>query len=359
MSAADHRLGVTLRSYRLPLRAPWVSAAGTVGERRGWLLALRDGAGRVGYGECAPLPAAGTEAPELAEGWLTHWAAAADGARRSHLETALGATAAPPAVRCAIESALLDLRARAAGLPLARYLRPRAARRLRVNAAVGPLDDGVVERMEEAWLSGFRVFKVKAGVRAPADERARLAHLAGRLPGGLLRVDANGAWSREEALAMVEALNELPVESLEEPLAEPDPAFFSLLQRRARFPIALDESLSPLRGLGPGRFLAPRSVGRLVLKPPVLGGIGPALALAARARRAGVGCVVTTTLEGAAGGWLAAQLAAAVDDGLTAHGLATGGWLAEDLGAPPPVAEGTVELPAGEGLGFQPADGLC
>ena len=302
------------------------------------------------------MPHAGTETFEAAETWLTRWRDAADGAHRSHLETALTTTTAPPAVRCAIECALLDLRAQASGRPLARCLSLAAPERVNVNAAVGGLDEGVVARMEEAWLEGYRVFKVKVGLHPVDEERQCLRHLSDRLPGGLLRLDANGAWRPEEALAMVDALNELPVESLEEPVGEHDLAFLALLQRRARFPLALDESLARVDLEALFRW---RHVRRLVLKPTVLGGVTPTKALARRARAAGMSVVVTTTLEGAAGGWLAAHLAAAVGDGLAAHGLATGDWFAEDIGAPPSIDGGAIELGGVRGLGFTPENGLC
>lgn len=351
-----NRLRIELRPYRLPLRAPWVSAAGVVEERRGWLLALYDSRGHIGYGECAPLPQAGTESHDEAGAWLSRWRDAADGAHRSHLETALTTTTAPPAARCAIECALLDLRASATGRPMARCLDIAAPDRVKVNAAVGGLDDGVVERMEAAWLEGYRVFKVKVGLNPVEEERRRLRHLADRLPGGLLRLDANGAWKPEEALTMVDAMNELPVESLEEPIREHDLAFLALLQRRARFPLALDESLARVDLEALFRW---RHVRRLVLKPTVLGGVTPTMELARRARAAGMSVVITTTLEGAAGGWLAAHLAAAAGDGTAAHGLATGVWFAEDIGTPPAVVAGAIDLGGARGLGFRPENGLC
>ena len=50
-----------LQSYSLPLRDPWPSAEGDVTERRGWIVALEDDAGRVGLGDAAPFPGFGLE----------------------------------------------------------------------------------------------------------------------------------------------------------------------------------------------------------------------------------------------------------------------------------------------------------
>ena len=51
----------TVHPYRLPLRSPWLTAGASVGERSGCLLRLRSDCDHCGYGDCAPLPASGTE----------------------------------------------------------------------------------------------------------------------------------------------------------------------------------------------------------------------------------------------------------------------------------------------------------
>src|SRR2546422_290149 len=50
-----------LQPYTLPLRDAWPSADGNVNDRRGWILALEDGSGRVGLGDAAPFPGFGLE----------------------------------------------------------------------------------------------------------------------------------------------------------------------------------------------------------------------------------------------------------------------------------------------------------
>jgi L-alanine-DL-glutamate epimerase-like enolase superfamily enzyme len=79
--------------------------------------------------------------------------------------------------------------------------------------------------------------------------------LAQALPtGGALRLDANGAWDRETAGRFVAGLAELtidglPIDALEEPLAEPVDQDLAALQNAAPFAIALDESLARRPGL--------------------------------------------------------------------------------------------------------------
>lgn len=350
-----------LRPYALPLRAPWRTAAGTLSVREGWLLRLETEDGRHGYGDCAPLPAAGTETAARAAAALAgHLRRLAgkpvDAALRELLPDAC------PAARCAVECALLDLAAQAADTPLADFLRGApCARRIAVNAALGDLIRVGEPAVHAACAEGYRVIKVKVGC-APVDaEIARLAELAALLPQGIrLRLDANRAWSAQDAARFVAAAQDLPIDLLEEPLADPQPAALApalaQLQADCRFPLALDES-GP-RDVDDAFFAAP-PVRRLVLKPPRLGGLRPALAIARRAAETGVSgvdCVVTSTLESACGVLAAAHLAAALGNDL-AHGLATSAWLTENTGLPPALDGAWIELPAGAGLGFVAHEG--
>jgi o-succinylbenzoate synthase len=342
-----------VRAYRLPLRRTWQSARGTLGSRAGWLVCARGG-GLAGYGDCAPLPAAGTETPERALAALSHWRQAAEG---KPLEAALrlvsGDRTPCPAARFAVESALLDLAARREGLPLRHWLSPRPRDTVAVNGTLGTLGDLTPRMLRDGIAAGFRVLKVKVGLREPGEELQRLAELAPHLPAGAgFRLDANGAWTRADAVRMIDGLNALPVESLEEPLREPEATHLRRLQSMARFPLALDESL---HRPGHGIELGAIPVRRIVLKPAVLGSVGLTLQMAEEAAGLGIQVVLTSLIESAAGIWTSLQLAAAVPSTL-AHGLATSDWLKRDLGPAPAVVEGRIRLPREAGSGFQPDD---
>ncbi|MEO0034980.1 MAG: hypothetical protein RLZZ501_1003 [Pseudomonadota bacterium] len=322
-----------LPSYALRLARPWRSAAGGAARRRGWLVRVEDEAGRVGWGDSpAPLPDPGDDAPA---GLLAALAAPLPG--RTPQQALAGLAPSPAAF--GLEVALLDLLARQRGLPLARLLAPDAAARVAVNAVV-PFD-GVAG----AIADGFSVIKLKLGLAPWREEVAALRRLV--LPDGVrLRLDANQAWSRDEAAAVIAALAGLPIDSLEEPLRDPDPAVLAGLQAAAHFSLALDESLEP------GKLPDPVSVRRLVLKPARLGGLRATLALAREARRGGLEVVVTTLVESAVGVAATAALAAALDP--LAHGLATASWLAEDVAAPLPIVGGFIDVTAHEGHGVRP-----
>jgi len=188
------------------------------------------------------------------------------------------------------------------------------------------------------------VIKLKLGLAPVGVEIGRLQRLGEGLPPGIrLRLDANQAWGLDEAIRLLDAAGNLPVESIEEPLASPDPAALRRLQQRTPISLALDESLvrfdlDELLGAPPVR--------RVVLKPMALGGARAALRLARRLHEAGMETVVTTTTDSAVGVWTAVHLAAALGQGGggMAHGLATSRWLAEDLAKAPRIEKGAVRL---------------
>jgi len=344
----------TFAPYRLPLRQPWTSARGGFAVREGWLVRLVTDAGMIGYGDCAPLPQAGTESMDSAVACLSGWAATLPGLS---LESALGrvtaGAAGAPAARCGLETALLDLLAQQAGLPLARWLNPGSSAAVKVNAALGGLDSQMAGRALTAVAEGYSVLKLKVGLAAGSEEIPLLHDLVRCLPAGVfLRLDANCAWNEREAEDFLGALDGLPVESVEDPLAKPDMAGWARLQAKVPFPLAADESL---RIMGADAVFSQPPVRRVVLKPMVLGGLVTALALARRAREAAVECVVTTTVDSAVGVTAALHLAAAVANDL-AHGLATSAWLEGDVGMPPLPAGGVLQLGNCPGLGRLPGE---
>lgn len=352
-SGGPHIRSASVHPYRLVLQRPWRTRHGTRQRREGWLLRIDTEDGCTGWGDCAPLPEAGTETPAEAESVLRAAAEELSGQPQPMLPPLGEQWAGKPAARCAMETALLDLSARRVGQPLARHLNPSARVAVEANAVLGAIDQDLNDRALSAAAAGFSVLKVKVGISQPREELARLRLLARGLPPNVrLRLDANGAWGFEDAAWWLSKLADLPVECVEEPLARARCPALAELQRRAPCPIALDESL---HRLGLEEVLAARAVRRLVLKPTALGGPVATVATAKRAYEAGLECVVTTTLESAIGVAAAAHVAAAIDGGL-AHGLATADWLATDVARR--LAGGALlRLPEAPGLGVAP-DGV-
>ncbi|NEX22703.1 o-succinylbenzoate synthase [Thiorhodococcus mannitoliphagus] len=341
-----------IHPYDLPLRRPWESAKGRFARRYGFMIEVRSESLR-GFGDCAPLPEAGTETLEQAEQQLPELQERLRGTKPESLMEEIGSELdALPATRFALECALLDLISKRARVSLRRHLSAAARDRLPVNIAAGPLASVTAEAAREYYDQGFHVLKIKVGIEDPAIELERLAELFELIPPDLgLRLDANGAWSFDQAKSMVDALARLPIESLEEPLREPTSEQLAELQSGIPFPLARDESLR--RRLDAETDMTSLGVRRLVLKPAVLGGLQRTLDVARAATDAGMEVVITSLIETAAGLWPTAQLAAATRSSIP-HGLSTSDWLAQDLGSAPVLKDGFIQLPLCAGSGFTP-----
>lgn len=304
--------------YALAFRQPWQTSRGELVTRHGRLLRLQSADGLTGWGDCAPLPEFG----------ISDDAAAA----------------------FAEECAQLDLIAQRAGLPLNAWLSGEPPMtNLTVNRNFGPILKCTQENLRQAAAEGFSVAKFKVGVAPLPDEIAALHHLAAALPAGLhLRLDANRAWSFADARSFIAASAGLPIEGLEEPLAEPTPACLAELQSAAAFPLAIDESIHLLDA----HFFRHPPVRRLVIKPARHGGLLASVELALRARASGIEVVVTSSLESACGLLACAHLAAAVAPDAV-HGLATADLFLEDTGNAPSIINARLNLPTVPGLGFE------
>ncbi len=334
-----------IRPYALALRRPWVSARGATGVRRGWLLRLDTDRGLRGWGDCAPWPAAGTVSPRVAGMQLAWLAGRSAGVPLGRWLQRVAGLSGP--VRFACEAAALDVLGQLLHRPLRRLLIPRAPDAVPVNAALGPLDRAIGRRLDAAAERGFRVVKIKLGMRPAAVELAALARLIPGLGGVALRLDVNGAWSLREARRALARCGRWPLEAVEAPCAGMALPELARWQHAVSYPLALDEEVRRAAAVA-------GAVRRWILKPTVHG-LGGVVELAERARRAGVQVVLTSTLESAVGLMAVAQAAAALGTANVAQGLGTADWLAADTAAFPQTRDGVLRLPGEPGLGVHPA----
>lgn len=337
-------MSVDVTRFALPLERPLSTARGDISVRRGFV--VRGAVGDVqGVGEATPLP-----------GWTESY----DDCRRAlDLVDDLGAALAAnvlddaPAARHAVSLALFDARARGEGVSLARFLvgdGGDVAETVAVNATVG--DERLTETADAvtaAVASGYDCVKLKVGVGPVERDVERVVAAREAAAEVALRVDANGAWTTDEATRFVERVAErgVDLEYVEQPLDAADVAGHASFRERCPFRVAVDETLATSTV---DEILARAAADVLVLKPMALGGVDQALAVAEQAREAGLGSVVTTTIDAVVARTGALHVAAALGDP-PACGLATGDFLSRDLAADPaPVVDGEMTVPAGPGL---------
>ncbi|KAF2418080.1 mandelate racemase/muconate lactonizing enzyme family protein [Microbacterium sp. B35-30] len=188
----------------------------------------------------------------------------------------------------AIDIALFDVKARRAGLPLAKLL---GAHRdsVRVyntsggylNTPLGEVLDNV-DRSIEAGLGGIKLKVGQPDVRADLD-RVHAVHerIAGRVP---LMVDANQQWDRSTALTCGRLLEEFGLAWIEEPIDAHDFVGLSDLAARLDTPIASGEMLSGVADVA--RLIEQRGADIVQADAPRLGGVSPYLRVAELADQA-------------------------------------------------------------------------
>jgi o-succinylbenzoate synthase len=317
----------TLLRLSIPFRDPFVTSGGVVTARELVVLRLEGSDGTAGWGEAAPF--------EPYDGVPLERAVAAlsgGGGRR------------PPQARAAEEIARLDLEARQEGRPLAEPAKD--ALPVNLTLPAGPPEEAAA-RAREGIRAGYACFKLKVGLPDDADRVAAVRAAVGPWPA--LRVDANRAWSVEQAVASIRAIEAHDVEFVEQPCRSLE----ELRQVRGRVstPIAADESVGTLRAVR--RAVELEACDVVNVKLASAGGFRAAREALALARSSGLGSFLSSTLDGPWGIAAALQLAAAEDVKL-ACGLATLDLFdARIATALPRPRNGTLRVPAGPGLGVE------
>ena len=328
------------------MRAPFSAAWGAAATRELLLLRLTSADGHTGFGEAAPLPGydgvAVADVMAALEDCRT-LLQDADADEHAPLLAACRERAVLPQAVAAIDLALWDLAGKRAKEPLWRLLGAVEAPPVTVNATIGATDRaGAAAEAARAAAERFGTIKVKVGVGDDAGRLAAVRAVTGREIA--LRVDANGTWSPEEALAALAALASIGLELCEEPCSGL-PAI-ARVSADAAVPIAIDETVAR-----PGA-LERRVCDSVCLKVARSGGVSALLATAARARSLGYRVYLASTLDGPLGIAAALHAAAAIGPDRPC-GLATLG-LFEGRMDPLRARDGRVSVPAGSGLG----DGL-
>jgi len=328
----------SVRRVTARLREPFVTAGGEMTERELLLLTVQDGEGHAGHGEAAPLRAAPAEIEAALRDCLPVLAEHEAAQRQAALGQCAAAAALPEAL-AAVDLALWDLAGQRAGAPVWRLLGASRPPEVSVNATIASPDRlGAARLAAAARERGFRTVKVKVGL---GDDAGRLA--AVRAAAGTemaIRLDANGAWTVEQARAALTALAPVGIQLCEEPVHGLDQ--IAALRVDCPVPIAIDESASE-----PGA-LDRRVCDAVCLKVASCGGISGLLEAWRTARSAGYDVYLASSLDGPLGIAAALHAAALIRPEL-ACGLATLGMFA--AGDPLAPRSGAMIPSPGSGLG--------
>jgi L-alanine-DL-glutamate epimerase-like enolase superfamily enzyme len=323
---------LAISELELPLVHPFTIARGTADVARTAIFRLRWN-GLEGFGECAPSERYHESVASVRDTFAGRPLASED-----PYDTIALLANLPPAARCGLDVALYDLIGKDLERPLWRLLGVDPADAPVTSFTVGiDTPEMMLAKLEE--IREHPIVKVKLGfpgdVEVVAAMRARYT--------GVLRVDANEAWTPEEAVAKLADLARLGVEFCEQPIPAGTPERLRWIRERTSVPLVTDEDsrdatdLAALAGCVDG----------INIKLVKCGGIRGALAMIATARALGLKIMLGCMVESAILSTAAAQLSPLVD------------WADLDgpfLTASDPFAgvsydRGKIVLPDGPGLG--------
>jgi len=210
------------------------------------------------------------------------------------------------AAKCALDIALHDLVGKRLGMSV-RELVDLPGPIPATDFTLG-IDEPAVVAERASRAVDFPALKIKVG--GPSDVATLEAVRA--VYGGPLRVDANTAWSLEDARSLIPALVRLGVELIEQPFPARRLDLLRVLQAESPLPIVADESAVTIDDLD----ALVDVVAAVNVKLAKCGGIGPARRMLARARELGfrtfLGCMEETSV-GIAASAAVAPLAEWVD----------------------------------------------
>ena len=346
---------VVLRLLRMPLVKPFVTGAQRTAVRPFILVEVR-AEGLSGFGECVAMadPYYTEETVETAWHILKDFAAPALVGRPLERpeETAavLGRIRGNRMAKAALEAAVWDWFGRKRGISLRDML---GGVRERVPAGVSlgiyPSLRDLLQDVEKHLAEGYRRIKIKIKPGWDAEALAAIRRAFGDIP---LSADANMAYPPSDVEA-VKRLDDYGLLYIEEPLATDDLRHYARLQAQMATAVCLDETV---RGAADVERALELGAGRVInVKAGRVGGLKEILRIHELAQKAGVPLWCGGMLESGVG--RAMNLAVAALPGFVYPGdlSASNRYYPRDIVIPPAVlnADGTVDVPAGPGLGVE------
>ncbi len=335
--------------YRLKFNFKAGTSRGVLEERLVYFIKITDSDDRLyGLGECAPLAGLSIDDIDTIEEklnvcmeLLAEKALPETPDEVYYLSEEL-AGKAYPAIRFGLEMAMLDLLQGGKRLLFSNeFYFSRAPIPINGLIWMGSKRE-MLNQGRDKIKAGFRCIKMKVGAINFDEE----LHVIESLRYGLaekeltLRVDANGAFTAENALVHLEKLCQFDIHSIEQPIMPGNEIEMARLCKTTPVPIALDEELigrsADKRELL--KFIRPQYI---ILKPSLLGGFMETLDWIRQAGEMHIGWWITSALESNIGLNAIAQFTKKVDNGMV-HGLGTGGLFANNIPSPLRISEGNL-----------------
>lgn len=318
--------------HPLKLYRPAGTSRGVIHQKECWYVKLVDETGVTGLGEVSFIPGLSVEDPEEIEIQLDHVCKLIS---RGEMDPAQELPALP-GIQFALESAKLDLE--------------RGGERLLfpsdyTSGKAGILINGLIwmgrrsfmkKQIRDKLNQGFRVLKMKVGALDEKEELEVLSWIRSEYGTGDLeiRLDANGAWSAEEAPVRISRFAAFGIHSIEQPIGPGQIDAMKELSLITDIPVALDEELIGITSPENRRAIMEKiRPAYIILKPGLLGGFSVAEQWIKLAQDVRTGWWITSALESSIGLNAISQWTYQLDQSMP-QGLGTGMLYSNNIQSP-------------------------
>jgi L-alanine-DL-glutamate epimerase-like enolase superfamily enzyme len=233
--------------YSIPM-TPFTIATGTMTFAQNLFIRIHTDEGLYGVGECSAFPMIVGETQStcfvMAQDFAALWKGKDPLAIDSRMQELHLFTARNSTVKSAFDMALYDLAAKAANLPLYKFLGGNEPRYMETDLTIGI---GSVEEMAataRAYVAkGVRTIKIKLG-KDPDTDIERVKAIRTAVGADIkLRIDANQGWDYDGALKVLSSLADLDIQFCEQPMRTYNDRLLPLLKQVSPVPIMADESV--------------------------------------------------------------------------------------------------------------------
>ncbi len=341
---------VKIKSHLLKFRFEAGTSRGTLTNKETWYLQLFNENSLLGIGEAGPLKGLSVDPLHEMEREMHRVGDLLTGKELPNtiddvFEVARSlASEKFPSIRFAIETALLDAlhEGKKEIFPTAFF---ESEKRIPINGLIWMGDENFMQQqIKEKLEAGFSTIKMKIGAIDFDTEVKLLKSIRSKFNADqiTLRVDANGAFSPDEALEKLNVLAEFDIHSIEQPIKAGQLQEMKQLCIKSRLPIALDEELIGVNSVSEKQKLL-QSINPqfIILKPSLIGGIQSVMEWTKVAEDNNIKWWLTSMLESNIGLNAICQLAAHLNVSMP-QGLGTGQLYHNNISSPLTIENGEI-----------------
>ncbi|NNT71734.1 o-succinylbenzoate synthase [Flavobacterium sp. IMCC34852] len=327
----------TYHKYVLHFKQPSGTSRGVLTDKETWFLILEKD-GKKGIGECGILRGlSADDRPDYEE--KLRWVC-----ENIHLgeEKLWQELIEFPSIQFGVEMAFLSLKSENPFVLFPSKFTS-GEKSIVINGLVWMGDEAFMKRqIEEKIAQGFTCIKMKIGAIDFNKEIELLRFIRQNFDENTIeiRVDANGAFSENEALDKINQITGFKLHSIEQPIQKNHTDTMSVLCKSTNLPIALDEELIGVFSLeDKEQLLLKIQPQYIILKPSFIGGFRGTLEWISLAEKLNIGWWITSALESNVGLNAIAQFTF-LQNNLMPQGLGTGSLYTNNFDCPLQVSQG-------------------